>query len=400
MGLKSCFLVMNARPGAQSSRPLAEAVSCLFDEWLTVFFAPRVLHVSADGGKEVTFSCLGRPVPRGSQTFWKGESVDARQSLTRCDPADSVPMLAEVKRWLAERQPRELYLSTEGALYHRAAKDALPQWYGRWFISSTPELIELVVIRIEWNRERRGVEVSFQNSGYPLTSAALLKSPRLGRGNRIVAAANRDSILPALAYVRKSFGLDQEDAVWTSEGEYAALYPDDATAIRKGWLPKLNGASPVHAPEGEPIALTREATDEDVHFYLDTLAHGGRDDRAIALRNLARSPTGDSRVQPVLEKLLNDVTPCLLQIPYRFGELRLLAAQALVAERRAAGDDRPVRLRTIAPLTADELEQTREAAGTRAPSRSDNPIENQLDLYSVLRERGVLKEVDVELGTG
>jgi hypothetical protein len=207
-------------------------------------------------------------------------------------------------------------------------------------------------------------------------------------------------ILPSLAHVRETFDLGPDDAVWTSEGDYAGLYPEDSDAIRNEWLPKLNGASPVRAPDGEPIPLTPKSTDEDVHFYLETLAHGSRDDRAIALRNLSRSPTRDSRVQPVLEKLLNDVTPCLLQIPYRFGELRLLAAQALMAERRATGDNRPVRLRAIAPLTADELEQTREAAGTRAPSRSNDPIENQLDLYSVLRERGVLKEVDVELGAG
>jgi hypothetical protein len=138
-------------------------------------------------------------------------------------------------------------------------------------------------------------------------------------------------------------------------------------------------------------------TEEDVSYYLGTLAGSSDNDRAISLQNLAKYPTGDPRVLEALEKLLDDKTPCLLQIPYRFGEMRLLAAAALAAERWAAGDQRPVRLHTTIPITSDQLDELRQAAKVDRPAYKGDVIAAELRLFALLRERRFLPEVDLEL---
>ncbi len=141
----------------------------------------------------------------------------------------------------------------------------------------------------------------------------------------------------------------------------------------------------------------RKLTEEDLSFYLNVLAAGRRDDRVFVLQNLARSPTGDPRVSAALIPLLEDTTPCLLQIPYRFGEVRLLAGAALAAEHWASGAREAVRLHSLVPLTADELERMRREANVEAPPYRGNSIEQQIELLALLRARAVLPEADWEL---
>jgi hypothetical protein len=121
--------------------------------------------------------------------------------------------------------------------------------------------------------------------------------------------------------------------------------------------------------------------------------------QALALRELAQRPTGDIAVREAVERLLGDDTPCVLQIPYRFGELRLLAAAALAAERSASGVRTAVVLRTIRPLDADQLEQARQASGVGMPEGS-NALVIQLQLFATLRNRGLLQQIDVEFPPG
>ena len=66
--------------------------------------------------------------------------------------------------------------------------------------------------------------------------------------------------------------------------------------------------------------------------------------RVATLKTLQKYPSGDERVLQHIEALLDDKTLCVLMLPYRFGEIRWLAAQALAAERASLGNEEPVRL--------------------------------------------------------
>jgi hypothetical protein len=187
------------------------------------------------------------------------------------------------------------------------------------------------------------------------------------------------------------------------EREMELSYPVDLAALAGTPMPDpfhddahVAAFEPTTPPEAAPSAKQPQETEQDVQFYLNTFQRGTRDDRAFALQVLARSPKGDRRIRDALIPLLYDTTPCLLQIPYRFGELRLLAGAALAAERWAAGDKRPVRLRCIAPVTSDDLEKLQAAARITPPPYAGNPIEHQLSLFALLREHG-LPEVELEL---
>jgi hypothetical protein len=202
-----------------------------------------------------------------------------------------------------------------------------------------------------------------------------------------------------------AFGLARDRGIVVEE-ELELRFPVDLAALAAAWRPSValqqdhgpaTSADPVAGPDARSPATVRAATEEDVRYYLDVLTRGERDDRVFALRNLAGAPTGDARVRLALEPLLADTTPCVLQIPYRFGELRLLAGAALAAERWAAGDEQPVRLRCVAPLTPDELEALRYAAGAPLPPPRTDPIEQQLELFALLRDRRLMPELELEL---
>jgi hypothetical protein len=136
-------------------------------------------------------------------------------------------------------------------------------------------------------------------------------------------------------------------------------------------------------------------TEEDLSAYFGWLTHGSLDDRVFALQELIRRPTGNLEIRDAIEPLLDDSSPCVLQIPYRFGELRYLAARALAAARSLIGDRRPVRLRCAAPLTADEMARAASIARISGPHSGDG-IENQLGLFAELRADGFLPEVELE----
>ena len=61
--------------------------------------------------------------------------------------------------------------------------------------------------------------------------------------------------------------------------------------------------------------------------------------RVATLETLQKYPSSDERVLQYIEALLDDKTLCVLMLPYRFGEIRWLAAQALAAERASLGNE-------------------------------------------------------------
>lgn len=61
------------------------------------------------------------------------------------------------------------------------------------------------------------------------------------------------------------------------------------------------------------------------------------------LKALRRSDTADERILPYIEELLNDTTPCMIDVKLiRFAEIRYLAAQALKAQHRSLGINKSV----------------------------------------------------------
>lgn len=149
--------------------------------------------------------------------------------------------------------------------------------------------------------------------------------------------------------------------------------------------------------EGErPTSNTRNVSEEDVQFYIDSLTQGDREARSIALQNLMQGATNDDSVVDAILPLLEDTTPTLLQIPYMFGELCLLAAAALAAERAARGDERAVEIRCKAPMTTNQLEEKRLALQI-TPTNTGDPIDSQLALFSLLRDHGSLPDVTFKL---
>lgn len=116
--------------------------------------------------------------------------------------------------------------------------------------------------------------------------------------------------------------------------------------------------------------------------------------RCAMLRVLWDDPAADARILPYLERLLYDKTPCLLAIPYRFGEIRWLAAHALAAERAALGIMKPVRLRNVVPpLDTGGVVNHEDKAGIDGRGGVEGVLEN----FAILNDRGYLPRHDVEL---
>jgi hypothetical protein len=113
--------------------------------------------------------------------------------------------------------------------------------------------------------------------------------------------------------------------------------------------------------------------------------------RVATLKTLQKYPSGDERVLQHIEALLDDKTLCVLMLPYRFGEIRWLAAQALAAERASLGNEEPVRLQSVVrPLDTEEFVALREKAGVK----SRGGVDGLLEALATLREMGQLPLYD------
>ena len=112
------------------------------------------------------------------------------------------------------------------------------------------------------------------------------------------------------------------------------------------------------------------------------------------LKTLCQDPVQDERVIPHLETLLNDTKPCVVMLPYRFGEICWLAAKALAAEYNASGFNKSVHLHNaIRPLDTDEIVSIASAAGIQTRSGIDGVLET----FVTLRRMGQLPLGDLVL---
>lgn len=146
---------------------------------------------------------------------------------------------------------------------------------------------------------------------------------------------------------------------------------------------RLRAAPAVH---GNWVSLPERDLVLNGNTVVHELLEEPRDD-VNALRTVLDSPTGDPAAVAELEASLDDRRVAALTIPYRFGELRVLAAAALAARRPGA-----VVLHDCPPLlSTDELVRLAEENGVATAGRSD------AEVYTALRDNGFLPLIDLEL---
>ncbi len=135
-------------------------------------------------------------------------------------------------------------------------------------------------------------------------------------------------------------------------------------------------------------------TDQDFTEFMESLTGPDTSLRGITLRALWQLPTGDKRLLPYLEELLDDKTACLLGLPFIYGEIRWLAAQALAAEREAQGMTEPVYLQNIVkPIYTNGISKAESEAGIEFKWGVEGVLEN----LPILRDLGYLPMYDLEL---
>jgi hypothetical protein len=132
--------------------------------------------------------------------------------------------------------------------------------------------------------------------------------------------------------------------------------------------------------------------ESELEALIAALTSNDAEERATALRVGMQNPGGDLRLLPYLEALLEDRTPAVVSIPLLFGEVRWLAAQALLAERIANGDDTPIYVQAVVrPQTSDDLVRIAGEAGVQ----SSGGLAGSLELFGALNRRGYLPRYDI-----
>lgn len=135
-------------------------------------------------------------------------------------------------------------------------------------------------------------------------------------------------------------------------------------------------------------------TDQDFTEFVEDMMNGDITLRASSVEALWKLPTGDERFLPYLEELLHDKTPCVLGLPYIYGEIRWLAAHALAAEREVQGISQPVRVQNVVkPIYTPGISKAEKAAGVEFKWGVEGVLEN----LAILRDMGYLPMYDLNL---
>lgn len=135
-------------------------------------------------------------------------------------------------------------------------------------------------------------------------------------------------------------------------------------------------------------------SNEDFTAFVEEVNSDNPSKRASMLRALQKFRLVDERVLPHLEYLLHDKSPCILGFPYIFGEVRWLAARALVAERTALGITEPVRLQNVVkPIDTAGIMKAEDAAELDG----EGGVEGLLQSLGILRDMGYLPTYNLTL---
>ena len=123
--------------------------------------------------------------------------------------------------------------------------------------------------------------------------------------------------------------------------------------------------------------------EDDVAYWLARLSSTNPRARVETLKQIAEAPVANERLLASAEQLLDDRELCVVQIPYRFGEVRIFAADAVAALREKLGKPEPVVLAdTFFPLTTDDVGKYAAAAGMQLGAGTEGVIETLRDLVA------------------
>ena len=122
---------------------------------------------------------------------------------------------------------------------------------------------------------------------------------------------------------------------------------------------------------------TSKWTDEDLQEFIDCIESDNAKELGQWLKAFQISPSQDVRILPYLEKLLTSQSVCIVynSEPLYYGEIRLLAAQALAAERAKLNIDEPVYCKLVVPLVDNEVDTYASEIGIKVRYRIEDTIE-------------------------
>lgn len=134
-------------------------------------------------------------------------------------------------------------------------------------------------------------------------------------------------------------------------------------------------------------------SDDETAEVLEDLASDDPTTRVLVLLDLAEHPTGRPEVVAAVRRLTDDRTPAVIRVPYAFGEVRWVAAYALIAELRAQGRVEQISIEDIAePLDVNELGVLELQAGINRGG-----LDGLRESYAELRDRGLLRTTTLVL---
>lgn len=131
-------------------------------------------------------------------------------------------------------------------------------------------------------------------------------------------------------------------------------------------------------------------SDEDFEWFEKEMrSTDDTNNLALTLKTCADRPGADPRVLAHLQRFLDDYRPCLVMIPYHFGEIRWLAVRAIVAERRALEMNEPFRIKKLRrPLDTTGVSRLAERHGITSTAKDFLP--EMIDLYGQLAARDLV----------
>jgi hypothetical protein len=133
--------------------------------------------------------------------------------------------------------------------------------------------------------------------------------------------------------------------------------------------------------------------DDSINKIIDVLQDAENYSCVHVLKMLRVDPTGDIRLLPYLEALLNNTSITVSGTSFYHGEVRWLAAQALAAEREASGIDESVVLYRVMKFMSQE-EITAIAKDANMPSELSHLATTVKIKF--LMEKGKMPLYDVE----
>lgn len=124
---------------------------------------------------------------------------------------------------------------------------------------------------------------------------------------------------------------------------------------------------------------------------LTRLRSGDATERASMLRALSSGTNVSDDVLAQLEKLLDDYSIARMYIPFKYGEVRYIAAETYAKMLFHRGRKEPLVLpKTIIPIKAEKMVKIR----MNANLPDDPPYKGPLEWFTDLRSRGLLEIVD------